>query len=79
VTNERTQTTRRDVLRSLARYSVMGGLVAAGAHLVIKPGRCAGTGLCEKCGLLNGCVLPQAANARADRSMRTNESAESNG
>jgi len=58
--------TRREFLKSLLRWGVAAGAVAAGASLTAKDGEtCTGQGICSSCGRFDGCGLPQALSAKA--------------
>lgn len=63
---------RREFFRSLARYTLLGGLAGLGALLAARGGGrprrpsdvCAGGGVCRGCPALAGCVLPAALGTK---------------
>ena len=67
---------RRELLRSLVRYPLVGALGLLGARLVMRqPGQgplqagqeCVSRGVCRGCRRLSQCGLPQGLMARSDR------------
>ena len=59
---------RREFLRSIARFAVLGGAVAGVAGLTRKHGEtCVNEGVCSGCPVFDGCGLPQALSAKAAR------------
>ena len=67
---------RRDLLRSLVRYPVLGALGLVGWQLATRPSAtgpvqagqaCINRGLCRGCARLSRCTLPQGLMARNTR------------
>ena len=63
---------RRDFLRSLGRYLMLGGLVCAGGILAVKSrsaaseGKSVDIGVCRSCLILNTCDKPTALLAKEE-------------
>jgi len=57
---------RREFLRSIARFAVLGGAVAGVAGLTRKHGEtCVNQGICSGCPVFADCGLPAALSAKA--------------
>ena len=74
------ETRRRELLRSLVRYTVLGALGLVGARLAtrqpttgpVQAGEnCINRGVCRGCGRLSRCTLPQGLMTRSDRDDRS--------
>jgi hypothetical protein len=60
---------RRECIRSLVRYSVLGGLATMTGMLFLRsqqasPDACINLEICSGCRALNGCALPPAVTYR---------------
>ncbi len=59
---------RREFLRSILRWTLVGGAVAGGVALTRKKGEtCVNQGICRGCAAFEGCGLPQALSAKEAR------------
>jgi hypothetical protein len=56
---------RREFLRSVLRWTILGGAVAGVGALASKRGEsCVNQGVCRGCAAFDGCGLPQALSAK---------------
>ena len=72
--NDNNRRSRRDFIKDIGRMLFLGAVVTGAGALITKPAKkienCISDGICNKCGSISDCVLPQALSTKQGMSRK---------